>query len=800
MSGPKTKRRLIIAALAIITTVVVLIACASPIGKYIIESYVGPTVLGRHIKTDWVYVNPFTGYVHVSGLKIYETGGDSVTILSARALNVHYNVLKTFTKIYEFTDADLVQPEGWIIQDHKLFNFTDLVIHFSPKHPETVTISSGPKVRHPLHINVLNFKITDGIFHYVEKSIPINYYLKHVNISSSGKWWARDSMHVDFNMMGPDTGTIKGDGYIDFYKLDYGMNAKVKNLDMSILEQYLRDLANYASLRGRVDADIKTTGNFKDRLALHAEGLVEVKNFHVGKSRTSDILAFDKLSFCVHDLTPSRFQYYFDSIAIHHLAFVYERYDYLDNLRNMFGAKAEKVKSVTADKTKFNLIIEIGRYVKVLVQNFLESKYRLDHFNVYNADLRYVDYALREKFVIGADPLYIHADSINKSNPRLKVSINTGVSPHGTFVADLSVNPATYADFDLHYKMQRVPVALFNPYLITYTSFPLDRGIIEITGTTLVRDNKMNSDNHLLVLDTRVAKRVHKDDTKWVPLPLIMSIVRSPGNAIDFSIPIAGDMHSPRFEIGKVVTQLIENILIKPPYTPYIAHTKSVEDVVEKLLMIKWEMHSSELTEGQEKFIGEVADFLQRNPGATITVSPSNYAAKEKEYILLYEAKKKYFIAAHQLKSNVVSEEDSITIDKMSVKDSNFVHYLTAQPGTTLIYSVQEKCEHLLGKPFIERKYAELIKSREDLFLSFFKKNGTAARVKFAATRDLIPFDGYSNYKIEYFGATPEKLIKAYDELISLNNMNPRKKYAGKRRATAGMLIDEKKLKKNPGK
>jgi hypothetical protein len=587
MVGKGAKRGLIITAMVIVSIVVVVIACASPIGKYIIESYVGPTVLGRHVKTSYVYVNPFTGYVHISGLRIYEPGGDSIAILKADELNVHYNILKTLTKNYEFTDADLVRPEGWIIQDHKLFNFTDLIIHFSPKHPRDTT---KPKVRKPLHINVLNFKITDGVFHYIEKSIPINYSVKHVNISSSGKWWAQDSMHVVYDFMsGTDSsqGRIRGDGWLNFYTLDYGFKPVVEHYDIQILEQYLKELANYASLRGLIDARLDFSGDFKDRMALNARGLIEVSAFHIGKSTTDDIASIEKLSLSTHDLRPRDFKYEFDSLVVHHPLLIYERYDHLDNLRYMFGAKGEKGMAVVRDQSHFNLIVEIGRYVKVIVQNFLQSKYRIDHLNIYNGQLKFNDYSLREKFYIGADSLFIHADSIYKENPRIKLSLAAALRPHGKFKADISVSPATYEDFDLHYELDRAPMALFNPYLITYTSFPLDRGIFEFSGTTRVRSAKMHSDNHLLVLDTRVAQRVDKYDTKWIPLPLIMSIVRNSGNAIDLTLPISGDLRNPHFRIWHVLGEVLTNIVMKPPLTFYIARTKTVENVVEKSLSLK---------------------------------------------------------------------------------------------------------------------------------------------------------------------------------------------------------------------
>ena len=53
---------------------------------------------------------------------------------------------------------------------------------------------------------------------------------------------------------------------------------------------------------------------------------------------------------------------------------------------------------------------------------------------------------------------------------------------------DLSINPKDSSDFDLQYHFQKLPVSMFNPYIISYTSFPLDRGTIEFKGTWNVRN------------------------------------------------------------------------------------------------------------------------------------------------------------------------------------------------------------------------------------------------------------------------------------------------------------------------
>jgi len=63
---------------------------------------------------------------------------------------------------------------------------------------------------------------------------------------------------------------------------------------------------------------------------------------------------------------------------------------------------------------------------------------------------------------------------------------------------------------------------MFNPYLVSYSSYDLDRGPLN----SMVRECEkgiIQSVNHLVIIDPRVTKRVRNKDTKWLPMPLIMS-------------------------------------------------------------------------------------------------------------------------------------------------------------------------------------------------------------------------------------------------------------------------------------
>ena len=54
-------------------------------------------------------------------------------------------------------------------------------------------------------------------------------------------------------------------------------------------------------------------------------------------------------------------------------------------------------------------------------------------------------------------------------------------------------------------------------------------------------------------------------------------------------------------------------------------------------------------------------------------------------------------------------------------------------------------------------------------------------RVKILKGEQVVPYNGFSFYKIEYKGEFPESLIKAYHNMNELNNEAPRKKFKQER-------------------
>jgi hypothetical protein len=760
LADTRLKKALLIISITMLSLVVVFLLLLSPIAKYIIEEY-DMNYLGRKVEIDWAYVNPFTGYVYVENIRISE--GDKDTIFfTAESANANFALRQLFSHHVEITELNIDRPMGIIIQRHDTLNFDDIIDRFTPRkdgRPSSV------------HVSFDRINIKDGVFHYRERIIPIKYFIEKVNINCNGIRWNSDTIASTFAFASRG-GQTNGNFIINTKTLDYNLNTVIKDQDLEIIRQYLWELINYGMFRARMDANVSAHGNFKDPRRISMKGRLAFNDFHLGKTTTYDYLAFKKLSLVMDELSPVNNKFLFDSITLDKSFFRYEHFDSLDNIEALFGKKGSNITDITKQPGRFNLVIEISRYLKKLARNFFESQYQVNALSVTDGEVKFSDFALNEEFSIAAQHVYLKADSISKKRKRVKFNLRCDVFPYGSSTAWLSLNPLDTGDLDFVYHLHKVPATVFNPYVITYTSFPLDRGTLELNGTWKVRDGKIKSSNNLIVLQPRVASKIKdKDIKKKLPLPLIMAFVRERGDVINYKIPITGNLKDPKFQLYDVLLDFIKNIFVKPPTIPYGLEVKSTEKDIEESLDLTWKTHQVTPDKHQEKFLKKLASFLEENKEASIEVYAQHYAQKEKEHILFYETKKKYYLQTHHKTVKQFSGDDSVKVEQMSVKDIGhaLVKHMRKITRDTTMFTIHDRCYHYLGNNRVDQKYSDLVKARENVFRAYFKDKDMAARISFHVAKNAIPYNGFSNYHIKYKGSMPRSLERAYAQMNGLN-------------------------------
>ncbi|NDP22449.1 MAG: DUF748 domain-containing protein [Paludibacter sp.] len=732
----------------ILIAMVLVISIISPVTKNYIEKY-DTKFIGREISIGRAYVNPLSGFIQFNDIIIFESKSD-IVFFSARKLSLHIALLKLLFKTIEISDITLTEPIGMVIQENQYFNFDDILKKFKTnKTPSTY------------RFNLLQLKVINGEIHYRENQFPINYFIKNIKIESPGKRWDSDTISANFSFnSGVKTGEMKADISINMKTMNYRFNAVVNKYNLAFLEPYLKDIADCGNISAILDADIHSNGQFPDQENVTNSGIITVSDFHFGKDSTENFASFDKLVIAIKEMSPKKLVYNYDSILLSHPYFKYEQYDKLNNLETVFGMNGIKIIKAQADTSKFNVLLKIKDYLKVLSKNFAKSDYKVGRIAVKQGIIQYNDYSLSEKIAVELNPLNLQADSIDKTHKHINVNVNSGIEPSGNLSIALEIHPKDSSDFDLKIDLRQIPVSLVNPFLMNYTSFPLDRGTLEFTGNWKVRKGIINSNNHLYLIDPHLGKQTLNKDVSVLPMKLAMGIVHKNGNVIDFKIPITGSLQHPKFKFNQIIPGLIANIFIKHPKPNQGLTIRKKEFKMEKSLSLKWEMRQSELGNNQKKIIKKLGKFLKKNPDAILSVEPHQYAIKEQEYILLFEAKKKFFLETQHKKNTILSEDDSLAIENMSIRNSEFVRYLNSQPNSASEFSIQEKCALLVNASIVNAMFEKLNMDREINFLEYFREHKMLKQLKIKKPKNLIPYNGFSYYKIIYKGEFPPELIK----------------------------------------
>jgi hypothetical protein len=319
---------------------------------------------------------------------------------------------------------------------------------------------------------------------------------------------------------------------------------------------------------------------------------------------------------------------------------------------------------------------------------------------------------------------------------------------------NFDVDPKNFGDFHMQYNIHDLPLPLFNPYTINFSSYPFDKGTVAFYGTWNVVDKNINSTNHLVIANPTTADKVKNNEAKNVPVPIIMAFIRDIDRRIDVQIPIKGNLKDPHFQLWGLILQVIENIFIKPPTYPYRQTVYDEKKEKEDYVMLEWRPMQFKMNDDQRDQLDKISLYMFLHPQSKLTVAPFYFTDLEKETILFYEAKKKYYAHEHHINPDSLKINDSLEISKMSVKDKGFVNYLNkASKASPLQFTVQEKCKRLIGDSEVNKIYSQLIAQRKQEIQDYFKR--VADRVTFKPPVGEVPASGFSHFIFDYKGQQP---------------------------------------------
>jgi hypothetical protein len=92
---------------------------------------------------------------------------------------------------------------------------------------------------------------------------------------------------------------------------------------------------------------------------------------------------------------------------------------------------------------------------------------------------------------------------------------------------------------------------------------PFQNGKIKYVNVTSVINNQLDSKNTLDIERVKTGKKVKNATAMNLPVPLAVSLLKDVKGNIHLDIPVKGSLDDPKFRVGKVVWQVVKNLIVR---------------------------------------------------------------------------------------------------------------------------------------------------------------------------------------------------------------------------------------------
>jgi len=742
-----------------ITVSVLLIAvffAISPVAKYVVEKN-SEEWTGRKITMNGLFINLLKLNITVKGLKVYEPKSSKV-FFSAGKFQTGMRLLQLIKGEYMIPVVILDSPELVIEQQGTHFNFDDLVTRFTAtdttaKEPETTS--------EPVKYHIQNIEITNGSITYRDKDLNNEIVMQQFKFGCPSLSWNSPVMNAATEFELTSGGKADARIALNLDSLSYLLDINIDKFDMSLLMPYMKDYLITSYTGGLLSSKLKIKGDFDIPEAVALKGDISLSELRIDDQAKVTVASWKNLSIGIDSLDVAGNIYNFGVLRLDDPYLLFEYYDKSDNFSQMMPPSEPAISdsSATDEIDYSNPFTIMADYVEQISRDYIISNYTAKNLLIHNGHIVYRDYTLEDKFVYDLLNLELASGRIDSKSDSVSFDLSCLANRSGKLNAHLAFDPRDYMNMSINYSIEKMRIADFNPYSKFYVAHAFVEGLLFYNSTNTIRNGKLNSTNVMSIKKIEVSRKMNGVGLYEMPLRLAIAVLRDRKGNIELDIPVEGDLKDPSYKLGKIIWQIVKNLVVKAATAPFDLLAKAFgHNNEEDLKVVRFDYLQKKIDDRQLKNLENISKILDEKPEIKVSLVQVASRDSEKELLALSLAKGAYY------KKNLMpSSTDSLdakdleAIAAISGKDSLFNIWLNQQflPEDVSLMPSQLKCRKLYGETILEQEVDKLFAIRNKMILDFLvnEKHIDPLRIKITNTadEDSAQFESTPRYTVELF-------------------------------------------------
>lgn len=649
--------------------------------------------IGREITLDKLSIQWFTGQLEITGFDLKEQD-DTTSFITCDRLFVNVHIWSLFRKGIYLKEVSIENPTFRVVQSGTNFNFSDLLALGASDNKDTVTSESAP-----WHMAIENYHLDNGSVLYrsdLQPDLEIKGMSIQVPIASD----TSQKIHtlVNFNLYSGGTFRLTTDVYPkqDYFKTQVVMT----DMDFHFIEPYFKAYFELQEVNGDIDLNLIANGALSGGNDLRLKGELSLSNFVMIDIYGDQLVELVNLHLGLDSIDFQNAEFDLGDVMITGLKGKYEVFDDTDTYTRITkpALTTESPDTLkTGESVNFNNPFSIAAaYAEHLVKSYNSADYKLNHFEIKDCAVTYNDFTMREAFRYEITDIHVGAEGLTSQENFLLIKADATVNQLGRFEGTLKSYTDNLRNMDINYELYSTQLSPFSPFSQTYVARPLTNGDLIYVNSTTIRENHLQSENHVVLDNLSFGQKTDYDGIYNLPIKLAVGLLKDKNQDIVLDIPIEGELDDPEYKYSKAIWTAVKNIVLNIVSAPFkfVGSQFGIDE--EKLKQLNFGLLQMKISKSHESQLDDIAKVLSNRPELNIEFIRTTRQFEPMESFAILETSHLYLHG--KTVEGTLSKNELEEIGQLDLNDSSFVHFVhKGIPADKTHLAIQSKCLEYIG-------------------------------------------------------------------------------------------------------
>jgi hypothetical protein len=598
----------------------------------------------------------------IKGLKLKTNNGNTFLVMpDMNVFNANINMINKNIMIENCTLKNIIF-KSFRLKNGK-FNFLPLIPTTSNKKipQKTQNTKKWTIAVNNIGLNKCSLHITDNV-----PKTPANINVDNLSIKISNlKPDTNTKSLISCSFLLNGKGTVSANGYFTEKPLSSILQINTGNLSIMSLQPYLAEHLNIIITDGTFSSrgmlTFLTLKNKKPSI-IYA-GNASINNFNsINKHYGNQFLAWKNLSLKQMNIGINPNHTSVEEASLKNL--------YL----NVVVYPNKKINLLTIEKVNKTVGKSISSLPKTTTAKSQEQTY-IGKIIVQNGHIKFLDRSIEPNYSMNLRNFNGNISGLSsyKTKPA-DVNFNVDLSGNSKLSINGQIQPLVKNIYlNMNLKLHELDLVPESTYTEKYLGYMTRKGKLTLNLKYLIKNKNLKSQNIIRFNQFTLGKSVYSPSATKLPVKFAIALLTDPSGNINLNFPVSGSLTNPKFRVGPIIIQILENLIIKAATSPF-SLLGAIFGGGEKLSYINFDYGSSIISPNSQKKINSIVKILKNRPALNIEIKGYADSIQDTEALknIIFMDK----VKMQKLKEMLNKGAKNISINNISLTPEEYKKYL----------------------------------------------------------------------------------------------------------------------------